>query len=134
MNINRILIKIILSFLSIILINKLVIKIFINKKAHYFILHSIVNFYIITLTYKDTIDCFLYPLNAFENKFIDNFETSNIIIFSFHVFHLINEYKKLSFEDIIHHLINGIFTTSLGMFYPWGKIGSINNICTNSTE
>ena len=100
---------------------------YIKESVRYFCLHFIFNMYILFITYNDTIYCIMNPLNIFDNEYdIITINSTKYIIF-FHMYHIINSYYQLTFEDLIHHIVSCFMMGYICISFPLGKIGCIGN-------
>ena len=101
-----------LSFLIVILSDKILCKIF-CEKACYYQLHSFINLLITYRIYPDIKNFFMNPINAY--RLLDNNLDSYLII-SLHFYHILIA-KSLNYIEIIHHLIFVLFGVVPAILY-----------------
>ena len=70
-----------------------------NVEGRYYVNHAIANAAIVSLTAKDTFDCYLMKFDA-TNESLRN---PKAIVYGLHFYHMIMYYKKMRFDDWLHH-------------------------------
>lgn len=107
-----------LCCISITFISDKILKFLIKPNAIYFLMHTILNGYIVFLTYYET---FLFLVNPGEK--IDYYSNCCIkacsIIIGFHLYHILTE--KLDIETTVHHVVTVFITGGSSLFIPTGK-------------
>jgi len=109
------------------LLNTYVIKKYVIERAQYFVLHFFFNTWICYITYQEALFCFLNPLKSFEVEYSDAAMLTTTAIASFHIYHVLDKYQILSFEDWIHHLGSSFIIPIIGNTNPFGKTISLSN-------
>jgi len=99
-------------------------KITVKKTARYYLLHVILNSYIVYLTYNDTIDFFLSPIINCDVYTKSSIESASVII-GFHIHHYLTD--VLDFETKVHHIVTVFITGSTALFIPTGTTTSAIN-------
>ena len=120
-----------LHFLEILLIlyvfNTFLIKKLIIEKAQYFVLHFFFNMWICYITYQEAIYCFFNPYKLFNIEYSESALLTTTGIASFHIYHVIDNYKHLSREDWIHHIGSSFIIPIIGHMNPFGRMISLSN-------
>ena len=101
-------------------------KRYIKPDAVYFLLHVLLNTYIVLLTYNNFITFMLNPFVSFQEYDYISIKSSSVII-GFHIYHYIAEI--LDFETKIHHIVTVFLTGIASILVPTGiTVGAINFI------
>lgn len=117
-----------LIIFNIFLIDKFFVqKLIIIDKAKYYFLHALFNLWVICLTFNESIECLLKPLESFDSKDDFNFIITTIGISSFHTYHILTCYQKLNFEDWMHHLISSSLVPFIAINNTFKKLGCLCN-------
>ena len=70
-----------------------------NLEGRYYVNHAIANAAIVSLTAKDTLDCYLMKFDAVPEAL----RPTKTIVYGLHFYHMIMYYKKMRFDDWLHH-------------------------------
>ena len=105
-------------------------------KGKYYLIHFINNIFITYYTFLDVIYTFTEFNNNYQNCIINYSPT--VITFSLHLYHTIIYYKKLQFDDWLHHILmccvalpltllfNPGYLLGYSLFFLTGLPGGIN--------
>ena len=99
---------------------------FIKKDAVYYLMHVMLNTYIVSITYNNF---FTFILNPFSNLLIYDYYSvkSACVIMGFHIYHYLID--ELDFETKIHHVVTGFITGAASLIVPTGiSVSAINFI------
>lgn len=106
-----------------------------NGSTKYFMIHFLFNMYVVCATYRDMLNSLIYVNQLYK---IDTFSSFTIIIF--HIYHIIAYKNNITYDDIIHHILN-VFVIipitwlhsnnliSAGLFFMTGLPGGIIYLC-----
>jgi hypothetical protein len=99
---------------------------YIRPSAQYYLLHSIFNLYIMSVTYTDAIEFYMNPILD-TSFYAESAISSSSAIIGFHLYHYISE--ALDLETKIHHIITVFISGGITLFYPAGiGVAAINCI------
>lgn len=73
-----------------------------NYQGKYYLTHSICNFFIVLLTFNDVITLYQNPFLAAETSLS---QYASILTYGLHFYHIIYYFKKLRFDDWLHHIL-----------------------------
>ena len=104
-------------------------KITIKESARYYLLHVILNSYIVYVTYRESIDFFLSPIIKYDIYTTSSIESASIII-GFHIYHYLTDI--LDFETKIHHIVTVFITGSTALLIPTGSTTSAINFISST--
>ena len=99
-------------------------KITVKKSARYYLLHVILNSYIVYVTYSESIDFFLSPVIKSDIYTKSSIESASVII-GFHIYHYLTDI--LDFETKVHHIVTVFITGSTALLIPTGSTTSAIN-------
>ena len=113
------------------------IDLYLNKyfKNNYYLIHSLSNIFITYYTINDVLLTYTDFNNSF-NQQVDYLPT--VITYALHVYHIINYFQKLLFDDWLHHILMCGIALPIGclsssgrllnhsLFYLTGPPGAIN--------
>ena len=99
-------------------------KMTVKKSARYYLLHVILNSYIVYVTYRESIDFFLSPIIKYDIYTTSSIESASVII-GFHIYHYLTD--TLDFETKIHHIVTVFITGSTALLIPTGSTTSAIN-------
>lgn len=88
-------------------------------EGRYYLSHTICNLFITILTYHDLIHTY-FNFSNFIN-YPMNYRAATLT-FSLHYYHIIWYFKKLRFDDWLHHILTVIVALPLTMFTPTGSL------------
>ena len=94
-----------------------------TKKARWFQLHAVVNFFIVYHTFPDVYQFLHDPLTLLTQY---GERTTAITAISLHIYHLIS-FNNLTFLDYLHHGISAFIAGPLGILFFYNKIINIHN-------
>lgn len=94
-----------------------------TKKARWFQLHAVVNFFIVYHTFPDVYQFLQDPLTLLTQY---GERTTAITALSLHIYHLIS-FNNLTFLDYLHHGISAFIAAPLGILFFYNKIINIHN-------
>lgn len=83
------------------------------SSRRYYVIHTLVNIYIVNLTLTDLITTLQDPLESLSTEH-DRRAVSLVI--SLHIFHMMTG-EKLKLDDWLHHILSGILVGCFGLFY-----------------
>lgn len=90
-----------------------------NIEGRYYLLHTICNFFVTLLTFNDLMFTYFnfinfinYPMNV----------RAAVIAFSLHIYHIIWYFKKLRFDDWLHHILSVGIALPLTLFSAAGSL------------
>ena len=121
--IETVFINLIYSFFGSFLLDN-IFKKTIKDSARYFLLHVILNSFIVSITYQEALDFFLSPVIEFNRYTKSSIESATMIV-GFHLYHYITE--VLDFETKIHHIVTVFITGSTALSVPTGPTTSAIN-------
>ena len=107
-----------LCCISITFISDKILKYIIKPNAIYFLMHTILNSYIVYLTYYETFLFLVNPIGQYNYYSPCCIKACSIII-GFHLYHILTE--KLDLETAIHHIVTVFITGGSSLFVPTGK-------------
>jgi hypothetical protein len=90
-----------------------------NRKAAFFLNHTFHNAIIVYLTYNDTINTFINPLESMEGSYS---LMPTYMHMGFHIAHMCCEYKNLMLIDWIHHVCSSCLIGIFNLTYMLGPI------------
>lgn len=77
-----------------------------NPQSCYYLLHTFFNLYISYLTFPSV----YYSFTNHEIFYKEDHTQTGCLICIFHIYHTINYFKYLNYEDLLHHLMSWIVT------------------------
>ena len=119
-NIKNVWYELFFSYFLIFISNKMLFYLGDNdNKRRWYLLHAIVNTFVVTQTFNDVVSTVKDPLNCMIGHHT-TLPLSSCI--SLHLFHIFTSYNKLTIVDWMHHIISCLFVGSVGIFYVEGPI------------
>ena len=97
---------------------------FIKKDVVYYLMHVVLNSYIVSITYNNF---FTFILNPFSNLLIYDYYSvkSSCVIMGFHIYHYLID--ELDLETKIHHVVTVFITGAASLIVPTGiSVSAIN--------
>lgn len=88
-------------------------------KGKYYLSHTIINSFITFYTFNDMISCYTDFNNSINN---DINLMPSIMVYSLHFYHMIAYYKKLRFDDWLHHILMVIVALPLANIVDAGSL------------
>ena len=89
-----------------------------NIQGKYYLVHSLVNFFIVISTFLD----FIYVYTNFDDAISVNINyIPTTITYSLHFYHIIHYYNKLRFDDWLHHILMVVVALPIGCYNRAGS-------------
>jgi hypothetical protein len=108
----------------------ILIQMTIKENSQYFVLHVFFNLWIVVMTFPDTTYTLTSPYTFLNNLNGDNvgFQTT-MSISVFHLYHTISSWKKLTSDDVIHHVVSCFLVPSIVyvVLYKYERLLSASN-------
>lgn len=92
--------------------------------ARYYLLHIILNSYIVYITYSDTYQFCITPFSNYNEYVYSSIKSASVII-GFHVYHYITD--TLDSETKIHHIVTVFITGGVSLMRPTGRVTAAVN-------
>ena len=94
-----------------------------TKKARWFQLHAVINFFIVCHTFPDVYQFIKDPLNTLTQY---GERTTSIMGLALHIYHMM-AFDNLSFLDYLHHGISAFIAAPIGILFFYNRIINIHN-------
>ena len=91
-------------------------------EGRYYIIHSIANGIVVYNSFQGTIDSYNIINTNININTINNINICRSIIYSLHIYHIIWYFKKLRFDDWLHHILMVGVELPLTIFIPQSNI------------
>ena len=83
-----------------------------NRKAKWYLIHSICNLFILIHSFNDMMITFTNPIQSFTS---DNYNSKGLeIVVGLHLYHIMRDAYILDYIDWCHHLISCFFMSMIG--------------------
>ena len=92
-----------------------------NKNRRWYLVHAIANTFVVYYGINNLVECFKDPFLIMKEKYSKNTFLLDFVV-ALHLYHIIIYFKKLRFDDWLHHILMCGIALPLAIFSNGGSL------------